>query len=521
MNSKPPFTRIRSFWLHAAGAWDSRRIRLTILMAPILVTLIAGTFMVASAQGNPITPATETAEGQPQAAYPNSVLDNGPLRVSPDNPRYFEDGSGNIIYLTGSHTWSNLQDNGRYFPPKKFNYGAYLNFLVANHHNFFRLWSWEQTRWTLETPAKNYWFYPSPYKRTGPGRALDGKKKFNLNKFNQVYFDRMRARVIQAGQQGIYVSIMLFDGWSVAKDKGGFFHYNNPWKGHPFNRRNNVNHINGDPNGNNDGLNTQDLSIPEITAIQEAYVKKVIDTVNDLDNVTYEIDNEGDWNSVDWQYHMIQFIKDYEATKPKQHPVGMTAPYPGWTPDLFNSPADWISPNSDDGYYWDPPAADGSKVILNDTDHLCGICGDRTWVWESFTRGLNPIFMDGYDGKAFGVGGAGFTFNDPTWVSLRANMGYTLQYAQKMNMAKMKPHGDLCSTGYCLANNAPTGAEFLVYAPDGGNITVNLSAVQGTLTVEWLNPQDGVITEADSVSGGGSRTFSPPFDGDAVLVLQN
>src|SRR5678816_4363063 len=34
----------------------------------------------------------------------------GPLRVDPRNPRYFADGSGKVVYLTGSHTWANLKD---------------------------------------------------------------------------------------------------------------------------------------------------------------------------------------------------------------------------------------------------------------------------------------------------------------------------------------------------------------------------------------------------------------------------
>jgi hypothetical protein len=29
----------------------------------------------------------------------------GPLRRHPTNPRYFTDGSGEVIYLTGSHRW--------------------------------------------------------------------------------------------------------------------------------------------------------------------------------------------------------------------------------------------------------------------------------------------------------------------------------------------------------------------------------------------------------------------------------
>ena len=281
---------------------------------------------------------------------------NGPLQVSPTNPRYFTDNSGKAIYLTGSHTWSNLQDNGGSSPPPAFDYQAYLNFLKQNNHNFFRLWTWEQSRWTVETTDNNYWFNPLPYQRTGPGTALDGQAKFDLTKFNQAYFDRMRQRVIMARDQGIYVSIMLFDGWSIEKEKGQFKE-NNPWRGHPFNKNNNINGINGDPNNNDSGEETATLSIAEITSIQETYVKKVIDTVNDLDNVLYEISNESNNNSEAWQYHLIDYIHQYETGKPKQHPVGMTSPWPGgYNPDLFASPAEWISPNNGDtNYLSDPP----------------------------------------------------------------------------------------------------------------------------------------------------------------------
>jgi hypothetical protein len=36
----------------------------------------------------------------------------GPLRVLASNPRYFTDGSGKAIFLTGSRVWENLQDEG-------------------------------------------------------------------------------------------------------------------------------------------------------------------------------------------------------------------------------------------------------------------------------------------------------------------------------------------------------------------------------------------------------------------------
>lgn len=445
---------------------------------------------------------------------------NGPLFVDPQNPRYFTDNSGKAIYLSGSHTWSNLQDNGGSDPPPVFNYPAYLDFLVANHHNFFRLWTWEQTRWTLETADDNYWFNPTPYQRTGPGNALDGKPKFDLSQFNQAYFDRLRERVIAAGDRGIYVSIMLFDGWSIESAKGQYS-LNNPWHGHPFNSNNNINGINGDPNNNDSGEEVHQGSIPEIVTLQQAYVRKVIDTVNDLDNVLYEIANESNNNSEPWQYDMINFIHGYEASKPKQHPVGMTSAWPGgWNPDLFSSPAEWISLNNPDGTYMNnPPVADGTKVSIFDTDHLCGICGNRQWVWKSFTRGHNPIFMDGYDGAAYGVGGVGFNFNDPTWVSLRKNLGYTLSYADRLDLNNVTPHGNLASSGYCLANPGLQNAEYLVYVPAGGNVTVDLSATPGILVVEWLNPETGDVYTGSTANGGGAREFQVPFNGDAVLYL--
>ena len=439
--------------------------------------------------------------------------------MSSANPRYFADGTGKVVYLTGSHTWANFQDNGSGNPPAAFDYAQYLDFLTANNHNFFRLWTWEQSRWTLETADDNYWFNPQgPYVRSaGQGNALDGQPKWDLSQFDQAYFDRMRQRIVAAGQRGMYVSIMLFDGWSVVSDQ--YPALNNPWKGHPYNAANNINGVNGDVNGDNNGREVHTLANGAVTALQEAYVKKVIDTVNDLDNVLYEIANEAPDESIAWQYHLIDYIKAYEAGKPKQHPVGMTGRYEWPLSDLLDSHADWISPGGG-AFQWDPQANDGQKVIINDTDHLWGIGGDYVWVWKSFTRGLNPIFMDGYDGAGYGVGGEGFVFSDPQWVKLRANLGYTRAYAERMNLAAMRPRSDLCSTGYCLANRPRRGAEFIVYQPSGADsFTVKLNGLSGSLAVEWMNPETGAKTTGAAVNGGGTLTFNPPF-GNAVLYLR-
>jgi hypothetical protein len=440
----------------------------------------------------------------------------GPLRVHSTNPRYFTDGSGKVIFLTGSHTWANLQDiaYAAATSPPTFDFQAYLEFLKRHNHNLFRLWAWESP--LNPGPKQTTTAYdPMPYERPGPGKAADGKPKFDVKRFNQAYFDRMRARVLAAQDQGIYVSVMLFQGFSI-EGKGNLG--GDPWQGHPLNPNNNVNGIDG---GGPTRAHT--LSNPDMTASQEAYVRKVIDTVNDLDNVLYEITNEDSGGAANdaWQFHMIRFVKRYEAVKPKQHPVGMTVQYPlGKDATLLESPADWISPAAK------LLRGDGRKVILNDTDHSYfwiglkkdGIKAQRAWVWKNFTLGNQCLFMDPYldpshdSGRNDPAGGK----PDPYWEPLRQAMGQTRTWATRIDLAAAAPHGELVSTKYCLAN---PGREYLLYLPDGGETTVDLSTAPGMYCVEWTYPAEATNAAGDTIKGGGKRTLKAPFNGDAVLYI--
>ena len=157
---------------------------------------------------------------------------------------------------------------------------------------------------------------------------------------------------------------MLFQGFSVEQKgtRGIDLKKGNAWDGHPYNLKNNINGVNGDINSDGQGNETHTLKITQINRLQEAYVRKVVDTLNDLDNVLWEISNESHTGSIKWHYHMIRFIKEYEATKPKQHPVGMTSS-PISNPPLFASPADWISPNGK-SYLNNPPDTKGGNWAL-------------------------------------------------------------------------------------------------------------------------------------------------------------
>ena len=493
----------------------------------------------------------------------------GPLIVSQSNPRYFTvaaDAEQKVVYLTGSHIWNNFHDGMGPGPacaesPEPFDFDAYLKFLKEHGHNFIRLWRWEQFKSQAAGGGFHLCMTPQPWPRTGPGTAKDGKPKFNLDAFDLAYFDRLRDRVIAAGNQGIYVTVMLFDGFAIHLSPAP-----DNVEGHPFHTANNVNGV-----GITSILDYQVLPLdPRVQTLQEAYIRKVVDTVQDLPNVLYEVANESsgggpvpqgmadmlglsgspEWgDSTQWQYWVINVVKQYEQQQGyDQHPIGMTMQYPVQdqrrvNEPLYNSPADWISPGYDDEIFtggrhvmepgappsrWvdNPPASDGRKVVITDTDHYAPPGkGDALWAWKSFLRGHNPILMD--FGIITGVNPPDPSAESPgvpsfnTFETTRYTMGETLRYAQTMNLLKMAPRGDLSSTGYVLAN---TGEEYLILQPSEKADSFSVTLLAGTYSAEWFSVNRRESKEGSNVTVDidGSANFTPSFaePGPAVLYLK-
>jgi len=447
----------------------------------------------------------------------------GPLVVHPANPRYFANSvTGELVYLTGSHTWANMQERTLAGLPA-FDFEEYLDFLREHNHNFIRLWHWEHAAWMQFTPQKVV-YEPGAFMRPGPGMALDGRPKFDVTRASKGYLDRLRLRALAARKRGVYVSVMLFQGFSIEK-KGGPDDGGNPWRGHPFHKDNNVNGINGDPFETGQGREVHTTAIIPILEVQTEYVREVVSAVGDLDNVLFEISNESHGASTKWQYSMADLVHELESGKPMPHPVGMTFQYcptsPGTNANLFESPADWISPNpdapGDHDYRHNPPPADGRKVILTDTDHLWGlpprgeVDGVRKWVWKSFLRGLNPIFMDPYKDDVRCGGEL-----DAAWDPVRDAMGQTLAWAQRVGLERMLPRPAVASTGYCLAD---VGREYLVYQPEGGPFSAHLQS--GSYFARWFDCGAGRAGKLLKVrSPNGRVRLEPPVPGDALLHLK-
>jgi len=220
----------------------------------------------------------------------------GPLRIHPKNPRYFTDGSGRAIYLTGSHTWANLQDQGPKDPPPPFEYGPLprLPARVATTMSS-ACWAWEQARWAPWSDGKEPnpadWFIrPNPYVRTGPGWPSTASRSSTWRS------STTRTSSVSACGSGRRASgdLRLGDavpGLELGQELAGR---------HPVAR------ASVPPRQQRAGLERQTRRRqrprprrPAGPRAAGAYIRKAVDTLNDLDNVLYEVTNEGgdkDWD---------------------------------------------------------------------------------------------------------------------------------------------------------------------------------------------------------------------------------
>jgi hypothetical protein len=491
----------------------------------------------------------------------------GPLVVSQANPRYFAvaagDGAESAVHLAGSHVWSNFHDG---MGPgsecsdtsERLDFDRYLDFLEERGHNFIRLWRWEHVKSQAAGGGFHLCMTPQPWARTGPGEAKDGKPKFDLTRFDEEFFDRLRARAIAAGERGIYVGVMFFEGWAIHLSPAP-----DHVEGHPFHADNNVNGI-----GVGSILDYQVLPLdPVVEQLQEAYIRKVLDTVHDLPNVLYEVANESsgggsveegfaaalgqvgtpEWgDSTEWQYWVIDRVRRYTDERGYDpHPMGMTMQFPvkdqtRVNDPLFQSDAEWISPGYDDEIFasgghpmmpdspqsrWleDPPPSDGRKVIVTDTDHYAPGRGDALWAWRSFVRGHHPILMD--FGIIEGVDppdrSAGDAMSFDAFEAARWAMGDTVRLARRLNLIEMEPRGDLSSTGFALANE---GQEYVVLQPAETTDAFTVTLQPGSYDAEWLGVETRETQEGErvSVDAQTATAFRPPRSpsGPAVLVLK-
>ena len=102
-----------------------------------------------------------------------------------------------------------------------------------------------------------------PWKRSGPGQAMDGGLKFDLTYWDPAYFTRMKAFLKAAADREIIVEIVLF--CNPYRDS--------IWSWFPMHPRNNINNVGGKIA---EVAQFMEIHDPTIFELQKAFVRRIV-----------------------------------------------------------------------------------------------------------------------------------------------------------------------------------------------------------------------------------------------------
>lgn len=463
-----------------------------------------------------------------------------PIALHPENPHYFLwRGKPTVLISSGEHYGALINLD--------FDYRRYLDTLAKDGLTLTRLFSGSYVepegafKIARNTLAPLPGRFISPWARsTEPGYA-NGGARFDLERWDDSYFARLKDLVDYANRKHIVVELTLFCPMYEEAQ----------WQLSPMNAANNVNGIGS---VKRDEVYTLDKDRGLLGA-QEALTRKLVTTLNGMDNVMYELVNEPYIKDVpmDWQRHIADVIVEAERALPKKHLITqnvanktatITAPHPAVS--VFNF------------HYAAPPDAVGTNYHLNKVtgDNETGFRGTsdepyRLEAWDFVIAGgglfnnLDYSFAAGYEDGTFaypatqpGGGNAGF----------RRQMRILKDFIHGFNFVRMRPDNTVfrgitpaAVTARALVEPEKAMAIFIrrdnpkaasgaappaAAATDRGSASkapavVSLDLPAGQWTATWIDTKTGRTLRTAKVNGGGIRPLdAPDFDTDIALSLR-
>jgi hypothetical protein len=446
------------------------------------------------------------------------------LEICPKHPYYFRDGEQHVVLVGVSDRalftiWEN---------DKGLSWRKYLDDLAAHHLNYVRqdVFSWGTLMAPVNYPAQ--FSNPAwPFARTGPGKAIDGKPKFDLTKLDQSYFgQRLKPFLHEAAKRGIYVELTLFEGLRAWRD----------FQQSLYAEQNNVNNLNLQP-----GVPTSDTALdnPRLMAIQHAYIDKVLKETAPFENVIYEIANETGGRR--WMAHLIDYIHNHPTHPSRLVSAGeQTTSFDPRTGNndivvkhrgkggLYATDADVHNHHSALLRFRVGKPVCHNEYFLFTNRSTDDVNFPRKMMWADFTAGGHSNFFDFTFWR-----GTGRTLNDgrpsrsPPSEILRGGQ-YLLDFLteNKVRFWTMSPHDELATVKgqrkpYVLTLASP-GYEYICYVLGNGPVTITLKLPAGPFTTRWYDPKSGqFLGPARQIKSEKQYIFqSPNFQQDIVLYLR-
>lgn len=254
----------------------------------------------------------------------------GPLSLHPKNQHYFMFKGKPIVLISSAEHYGallNLDIDYKKYLAVLAQYGFNQTrvfsgfFCEGNEYDIEKgkTYSWDDIQNTLSPrPGK----FIAPWARSGTPGYIRSGNKFDLDKWDENYFNRLKDLLKEANTHGVIVEIVLFTAIYSPK----------LWLNSPLNPINNIN--------DTEAITYNEFHLPEhqkLFARQLDMVKKIVQEVNAFDNVYFEICNEPYWikgipgndspikeqqflpEIETWEQKIAETITETEKNLPKKH----------------------------------------------------------------------------------------------------------------------------------------------------------------------------------------------------------
>ncbi|MFC1692736.1 putative collagen-binding domain-containing protein [Candidatus Latescibacterota bacterium] len=307
------------------------------------------------------------------------------------------------------------------------------------------------------------------------------------------------------------------------------------WGMNPFNPANNINNIPGLPAG--DGSAEEEFYDPdneELMHFQDALIRKLLDeTAGAYGNIIYEIGNEINMDSRTpkdsaWQKHWIDFFDKYE----REHGIELLLSN-DTRRELFDNGAEAFDITNHHGFTgfgirqskrgnlsgqvykavqhdfekYGKPVVNSRPCSDPDRKNYPDIVSEdigRELYWSYFCSGGHII---------------GFRTTEESWkggLAAERTIRSVQTFVKRLSLERFVPHREIADSGLCLAD---VGREYVIYLPEGGTVSIDLSEVKGDMITAWYNPRECRDEKVEEIQADGILTFQTPDKNDWVLHL--
>lgn len=437
-----------------------------------------------------------------------------PIQLHPDNPHYFLfRGKPTILFTSGEHYSVAMNRN--------FDYIRYFDALEALGFNHTRVYTGLKRERigehsidgnSLAVSAENF---ICPWKRTTVPGAGDGGNKFDLDQWDEAYFDRFRDILTAAGRRGIELEIILFGPLHSGDDGVG------PWGICPMNGANNINGVGNIPAAwqFNTLLHSRFL-VPR----QDEYIRKMVTELNEFDNLHWEICNEPytrhangvrfegvhteETMCLQWQQHVADVIWECEGSLPNRHMIScnyqagfyqMESPLEHVDLYCFHyTTPDIVARN----YTLDKAIGMNETGIMEPPDY-------PLQCWETVLGGLalynllDYTFIPGYEDGTYEPLPTNPGYTGMKGPELRAQLKVVNDFIRSFDFIKMRPADDLLvfdvGTNPVCRMLAEQDEQYAIFHMDtqhsgyGHGINIGVKAADGEYTVEFMDTHTGKL----------------------------